>query len=75
MIDDCDMILKFLPKSQWRTLISHLKSLNLKKNAADDVGILGPGLGQTQKCGRVSFCYCVVFYTYTLLKGPGGSMS
>jgi hypothetical protein len=36
-----------------------------------DVGNPGPGLGQTQKCGRVSFCYCVVFYTYTLLKDPG----
>ena len=75
MTDDCAMILKFLPKSQLRPLTSHLKSLNLKKNAAYDVGNPGPGLGQTQKCGRVSFCYCVVFYTYTLLKDPGGSVS
>jgi hypothetical protein len=44
---------QFYQINKW-SITSHLHSLNTKKKTMTyDVGNPGPGLGQTQKCGRV----------------------
>jgi hypothetical protein len=45
MINNCTNINK--------TIISHLKSLNIEKTTTYDIENLSPGLGQALKCGRV----------------------
>ena len=39
------------------TITSHLKSLNTKKTMTYDIGNLGRGLGQAQKCGGLDLFY------------------
>jgi len=41
------------PISRKRTITSDLYSLNRRETATCDVGNPRPGLGQTQKCGRI----------------------
>ena len=38
-----------------QTINSHLNSLNTKKTMTYDIGNLGPGLGQTQRCGGLNW--------------------
>jgi len=60
------------PISAKQTITSHLDSLNTKKTMTYDIGNLGSGLGQAQKCKwdrRVS--YCRVFNN----EGPGKTKS
>ena len=40
--------------NKWSKQLSHLNSLEIKKKTMTyDIGNLGPGLGQAQKCSRV----------------------
>jgi hypothetical protein len=48
----------------------YLKSLNTQKNTTYGVGNPGPGLGQTQKCGRVKSVNGILNLLFLIMESP-----